>query len=441
MDQSEREAAIEANRTEYGEAYQHMRWVTEEEAVRAEEERARLLDSLRGRAAWGYGATKADCRSLSPGCRCCGAGSWSCLFVNGLCNAHCYYCPSEQREVGEPATNTLPFPSPEAYGAYLRRFGIRGSSMSGGEPLLTLDRTLRFLEQAGRAVGPEGHLWMYTNGLLLTGEKLELLVEAGLKEIRIDLTANDYDLTPVRIAAGKLPVVTVEIPALPEDAERLRGLLPELAASGVCYLNLHELRATPYNLPRLARRGHAFRHGRRVTVMGSELAALSALESTVERGIDLPVNYCSCIYKSLHQGRAARSRAAEAARTPRESVTEAGYIRETWVTGSAEELTILERELAAAGRDPALWALDAGGGRLSLHASLVGLVAGRLSASARYHEAVLRAGASYHAAFREIELEGGSSIVAERRPVGEVSPVPPGLACYERLPEGLVPYF
>jgi pyruvate formate-lyase activating enzyme-like uncharacterized protein len=438
MDQIERDALVEANRREYGEAFEHMGWLTPEEGRRAEEARAELVRSLDGRAEWCCGSTKVDCRSLSPGCRACAEGTWSCLFVNGVCNARCYYCPSEQREAGEPVTNNIGFRRPEDYAAYLRRFGFRGSSMSGGEPLLTLDRTLRFLSATRAALGHGGHLWMYTNGILLTQERLDLLVETGLDEIRIDLTATAYDLGPVRLAASRVPVVTVEIPALPEDEDRLFGLLPDLVEAGVKFLNLHELRATPHNLTRLLQRGHRFRHGAHATVLGSELTALRVLLEALDRGIRLPVNYCSAVYKSLYQARAARARAAEAARATHETVTSAGYIRE-------------------------LWRLDDSGGRLAFDPGQ-GAAGAAAEVAVRYHSASLRSTQSYRAAFREIELDSGVSVVVEREPATETrrlsagalaavlalsrteappagAELPEDLLRFERLPHGLPPYF
>jgi pyruvate formate-lyase activating enzyme-like uncharacterized protein len=305
------------------------------------------------------------------------------------------YCPTEQREVGEAATNNLSFPRAEDYAAYLRRLGFTGSSMSGGEPLLTFDRTLRYLEATRAAIGSVGYLWMYTNGILLTAERAARLAETGLNEVRIDLSAADYDLGPVRLAAEHLGTVTVEIPALPEDAERLIALLPELVTAGVRHLNLHELRCTPHNLPRLARRGYVFRHGPRVTVVGSELGALGVLRAAFDANVPLPVNYCSAVYKALYQARAARARAAEVARAPGESVTEAGYLRELRYTEGAPT-------------------------------------------HVRYHLAALRSAPSYQAVFREIELDSGRSIVVERTQAGEASGLLPQ---YETLPEGLVPYF
>jgi len=47
-------------------------------------------------------------------------------------------------------------------------------SISGGEPLLTFDRTLRYIAAVRRCSGSAVHIWMYTNGTLATAERLKL---------------------------------------------------------------------------------------------------------------------------------------------------------------------------------------------------------------------------------------------------------------------------
>lgn len=61
-----------------------------------------------------FGASKLDGRNLSPGCRSCGEGTWSCLFVSGLCNAACFYCPTSQLDKG------VPTPRPACFSAISR---------------------------------------------------------------------------------------------------------------------------------------------------------------------------------------------------------------------------------------------------------------------------------------------------------------------------------
>jgi len=85
----DRPAVREANHRDLGPLYEDLPWVSPKTAGQAREERRRLLEMLKSRAVFGFRGTKVDMRNLSPGCRLCGEGAWSCLFINGVCNGHC----------------------------------------------------------------------------------------------------------------------------------------------------------------------------------------------------------------------------------------------------------------------------------------------------------------------------------------------------------------
>jgi len=360
-----RQQLVEGNREEYGLRYLGLRFLPVRRRRQAEARRQELLNRLGDALRWSAGHTKPHLGELSPGCRRCVAGSWSCLFINARCNASCFYCPTPQEQTDLPGTNNLTFRHPQGYATYLQRLGFSGASLSGGEPLLTPQRTLAFLRAARAALGPEGHLWMYTNGILLTRELAGQLRDAGLDEIRFDIGATGYRLDRIACAAGLIPTVTVEIPAVPEESGRLAGLLPALQAAGVNHLNLHQLRLTPHNYPKLSERGYSFLHGEKVTVLDSELAALEIMARAAELGSPLPVNYCSFVFKHRHQQAAARRRAAMLDCRPWESITPAGYIRRLGLASTSP--TRLERQrqrLEQAQIDPALWQFDAEQNRL-----------------------------------------------------------------------------
>jgi len=397
---------IESNRREYGLRYDLLTFASAEQLAVAGAERKELLSWLEQRAGFGYAGTKVDCNGLSPGCRHCGDGGWSCLFVNGRCNGHCFYCPTAQDDDGPPVTNGLAFTSPEDYAAYVAALGFSGVSISGGEPLMTPELTLSYLRAVRKRSGAAVHLWLYTNGTLLTADLCSCLRDAGLDEIRFDLGAVRYNLKKLRLAVGSIPTVTVEIPAVPEDEELLKLKMVEMAAAGVNHLNLHQMRLTPYNFGPLTERGYTFLHGEKVTLLGSELCALRMVRFGLEQGIPLPVNYCSFPYKRRYQHAAARRRAALAVCVPGEVVTEPGYLRTVTAMG------------------------------------------------VRYVEAVLLMNPSYRYPFEKIVLETGRALYLERRPVtaelelsvAELTALTAGqpaerLARFERIESGLAAYF
>ena len=100
-----------------------------------------------------------------------------------------------------------------------------------------------------------------------------------------------------------IPVVTVEIPAVPEDLEITKPLTAVLSSMGVKYLNLHQIRCTQFNRPKLVRRGYTFIHGPGVAVLETELAALELIRHTLDRNIPLPriTSYNVCYTKLLRR--------------------------------------------------------------------------------------------------------------------------------------------
>ena len=413
-----RSARIRANEDEYGEAARNLNWVTPERADSAGAERQGLLDAMGGRIRISSGGTKPHLGPLSPGCQVCVRGGWSCLFVNGRCNCRCFYCPAEQGEIGVPTTNRVAFSRAEDYAAYVRHFGFEGVSISGGEPLLTFDRTLDYLNRIRKDAGDGVHLWLYTNGTLLTAERADMLRDIGLNEIRFDIGADGYALDKVRLAAGRIPCVTVEIPAVPEDMGRLCGMLAEMREAGVDHLNLHQLRLTPHNLPHLAGRGYTFLHGERVTVLESELAALSLMANAAEGG-RLPVNYCSFVYKNRYQRAAMMRRSADEIRKPHESVTESGYIRSLTASGPSDRILGTVKGLKQQDADPKRWSASANMDRLFFHESLWALIdADSFEIQTSYAEAMLSPRLSYRAFFREVRLDSGATVFVERQPAG-----------------------
>src|SRR5690606_31762738 len=148
---------------------------------------------------------------------------------------------------------------------------------------------------------PDLYIWMYTNGILATKEKLRLLAEAGLNEIRFDIGATGYRLDKVKLAKGIVPNITIEIPAVPEQKEKIKHLLPEMIAAGVSNLNLHQLRLTNYNAPKLLQHNYTYIPAEQPIAVDSELAALEIVVYGREKALPIGINYCSFFFKNRFQ--------------------------------------------------------------------------------------------------------------------------------------------
>jgi uncharacterized protein len=408
-------ALVQNNLDEYDPDAVTMKWLKGQEAAQTESIRQGLLDDIRKKGLFLFNNTKPFHKNISPGCRLCGEGSWSCLFINNLCNAGCFFCPARQDNLDEPGTSTLTFSSPQDYADYLEEFNFTGASISGGEPLISFDKTVSFVRHIKERLGKRIYLWLYTNGTLATEEKLSMLADAGLDEIRFNITATGYDLAKAQMASRFIANVTVEIPAIPEDYETMKAKISEMADTGISFLNLHQIRCTKHNGRQLAEHGYTFLHGPQIGILESELTALKLLRYAVTEDLNLGVNYCSLIYRHRFQTRSSRARWAPLMAKPFEDVTEAGMIRIIRMDGQPETIARIEMDLVSKGCDPVRWSFSMDKTRIFVAADLLAMInpipsAVRLS----YAIATVRPGITYHNPFREIRLASGKKIVIER---------------------------
>jgi pyruvate formate-lyase activating enzyme-like uncharacterized protein len=317
-------------------------WLSPYRASEFEETRNAHIAGAGAALAWDFQGTKPWVHSLSPGCRLCGEGQWSCLFITGLCNARCFYCPASQERDEIPQTQRLLFEDPEAYARYINWFGFKGVAFSGGEPLMVFDRAVRAIETVRRLCPPDVYVWMYTNGILGSEAKFKRLARAGIDEIRFDLGATNYRLAVLQGAAEFIRNVTVEIPAVPEEVERLKELLPRLCELGVTRLNLHQLRLTSYNAEKLLPHGYTYLHGEQPTVLESELAAFELMAFVVKQGLPLGVNYCNFQFKNRFQKAGFRRKMATRLAAENEQITGNGFLRRIIVetAGVASDLAL-----------------------------------------------------------------------------------------------------
>lgn len=289
--------------------------------------------------------------SLSPGCRTCIEGTWSCIYINNTCTRHCFYCPCPQTDENKQpvAPEHLSFSSVHDYIEYLKKFDYNSIAFSGGEPLMAIDRVLEYMKEIKQCFGDKHYIWAYTNGDLVNGKNISQLRKAGLNELRFDIAMNNYDLTTVKKAVEYIDTVSVEIPAIPEDVENLKSILKEMENIGVKYLNLHQLMRTEHNSGNLDKRAYSpvneTLYPDHTPIMESELAALEILKHAIEIKSNLGIHYCSRCYKARFQGMAHRKRAALFFKEKESDVTKTGYLRKVVIDASTEEAEFIQRHV------------------------------------------------------------------------------------------------
>ena len=122
--------------------------------------------------------------SLAKGCEHCINGSKMVLLVTGKCPWGCYYCPVSLEKKGKDVVyaNELRAHSDEEILAEAESMDATGTGITGGDPLMNVDRTVNAIRMLKDHFGKEHHIHLYTSTMDL--ERIDTVVEAGLDEIR-----------------------------------------------------------------------------------------------------------------------------------------------------------------------------------------------------------------------------------------------------------------
>lgn len=341
--------------------YSESKWLREARAVDANKKRDKLLSLISKSINYSSMQSKIYTGKLSPGCLVCATGMWSCLFINRLCTANCFFCPQDRNinnECSPIISQGVVFNDPESYVDFLETFNLKGVGFSGGEPLMVFEKLMLFIKEIRKRLGEKIYLWVYTNGDLIDKVKLKRLKDIGLDEIRFNISARGYDLRPVELAVNIIDRVTVEIPAIPEDLEIVKGCLVKMQKIGVSHLNIHQLFPSLHNYRDFIKRGYTFLHHPGIPIFESEMAALEIIRYALDVKVKLPINYCTNIYKYRFHGSSQRKLTGALVKEAYEELTNLGYIRRLSIQGSPVNINAIIMNFERNRIENKLWSVN-----------------------------------------------------------------------------------
>jgi pyruvate formate-lyase activating enzyme-like uncharacterized protein len=280
---------------------------------------------------------------MPEGCRLCHQGAKLVLFVTGVCNRYCFYCPvSEERKgVDTVYANERRVDSDEDLIEQARRMSALGTGITGGEPLLRLERTLDYIRLLKKTFGKGHHIHLYTC-TVPSEETLKKLKEAGLDEIRMhpskDLWDHFYGSAYHRALQQAIRLgmsAGIEIPALASVPEIERAV-----AEAGGFLNLNELEFSETNCEAMNKQGFALRDDLSNAVQGSEQVAREIVLNSIAN-----TRYCSSRFKDAVQLRERLKRTASNVARPFDEVTDDGTIICGEITGDLDGALKLIEEM------------------------------------------------------------------------------------------------
>jgi len=244
------------------------------------------------------------------------------LFITGLCGRNCFYCPVSERRRGKDAiyANEREVQSDVDLLYEARSMDALGTGITGGEPLMKLDRTLYYIELLKKTFGPAHHIHLYTSrapSMRVLGQ----LAQAGLDEIRFHPPIEMWDCfdhtpyyTALRNADALGLCAGVEIPAI----KRIPAILKALAECNA-FLNLNELEFSETNCEALKARGFVPLESNYGAIGSREIA--QELISNTTRGY-----FCPSTSKDGIQLRERLKRKAKRLARPFDEITEDGTL-------------------------------------------------------------------------------------------------------------------
>ena len=241
--------------------------------------------------------------SLCKGCRQCIKGQKLVLYITGLCPRKCFYCPLSETRANKDLmwANEHPITTTKEAIEEAKLCDAKGAGITGGDPLLKMDRTVKFIKALKRSFGKSFHIHLYTSLILVDEKRLKRLYESGLDEIRFHPDFNkEKEWEKIFLAKRHPWKVGVEIPVIPQFEEQTKKLLAFLSGR-IDFLNLNELEISDTNANKLVNRGYKPKDRISYGVKGSETMALKLLKLCEKNNLKFDVHYCSTRLKDKVQ--------------------------------------------------------------------------------------------------------------------------------------------
>ncbi|MDR3102050.1 MAG: 4Fe-4S cluster-binding domain-containing protein [Methanocalculaceae archaeon] len=181
-------------------------------------------------------------KNLSEGCRYCYQGAKLVLFITGRCDRDCWYCPLSRERKNRDVifANDQKITTPSEAIPWAEIMDARGTGVTGGEPLLEIERVVEFCSYLKDHFGKDHHIHLYTSHAP-TVEELTAL-RPCVDEMRMHPPHEEWNCIlesrfPEAIANAKRMgfSIGIEVPSLPG----LRYFFPLL--DSLDFLNINQL--------------------------------------------------------------------------------------------------------------------------------------------------------------------------------------------------------
>ena len=261
---------------------------------------------------------------FAEGCKSCVQGKKLVLFISGKCSRNCWYCSlsNKRKNVDKIWANERECKNIKEMIEEGVASQSKGAGVTGGDPLLCLSRTIKFIKALKTKFGKQFHIHIYVSTDLVTEEKLRKLKFAGVDEIRFHPRFLDGDINKevdkIKLASKfwKKQHIGIELPMFPGKIKETFSVI-KAVSSFIGFVNLNELEISDTNFDYMTKRtktkkvfgapkNPVFRAKYKInedtyTIKGSKEAGLAILKECEKAELKLRVHFCTARTKNLFQ--------------------------------------------------------------------------------------------------------------------------------------------
>lgn len=247
---------------------------------------------------------------IAEGCRFCVRGSKLVLFITGICSRNCAYCSlSEKRKSKDKVwANEREIKNSKELLEEARESNAKGAGITGGDPFLRLEKTLKYAKILKKEFGKSFHVHIYLPTKLSNKEKLKRLAK-DVDEVRfhpeflckrLDETEMGEEIEKIKAASlifGKKNT-GIELPMLPERKKEILDFIRRVSKH-IGFVNLNELEIGDINFEYITNKYKMDKEG--YTVKGSIEAGKWILKQIEKEKLKLKTHLCTAYLKNWHQ--------------------------------------------------------------------------------------------------------------------------------------------
>ncbi|MFH1710779.1 MAG: radical SAM protein [Nanoarchaeota archaeon] len=193
--------------------------------------------------------------NLAKGCKYCVKGEKLVLFISGKCSRNCWYCSlSEKRKEKEVIwANEREIKNTKQLIGEAKESQSKGAGITGGDPLLFLNRTLKFASSLKKEFGKKFHIHIYLPTKLVNNSNLKKL-SRYIDEVRfhpefiLNKTTISKDIEKIKLAKSywKKQDIGIELPMIPDKKHEILEFIKKIS-NEVGFINLNEFEISDTN--------------------------------------------------------------------------------------------------------------------------------------------------------------------------------------------------